>query len=63
MALAFVLIVKAEALLHLASSDVSQLSQLADVGTSDVTVYATYTDSNGDASAGAATITILYKQN
>lgn len=47
----------------LASSDASQLAELADVGTSDVTVYATYTDSNGDASAGAATITILYKQN
>jgi hypothetical protein len=47
----------------LASSDASQLAELADVGTSDVTVYATYTDSNGDAAAGAATITILYKQN
>jgi len=47
----------------LASSDASQLAELADVGTSDVTVYATYTDSNSDASAGAATITILYKQN
>lgn len=47
----------------LASSDVSQLAELDDVGTSDVTIYATYTDANSDASAGSARITVVYKQN
>ena len=34
-----------------------------DVGTSDVTLTATYTAGNGDGTTGVATVTILYIQN
>ena len=44
------------------SSDASQLAELDDVGTSDVTVYATYTDAGGDSSAGSARVTVVYVQ-
>lgn len=47
----------------LGTSDVSQLANYATVGTSDIDVIATYTDTAGDASAGAARITVLYVQN
>ena len=44
----------------LATSDVSQIGNLIDVGTSDVQVIATYNQSGSAASAGAATATVLY---
>lgn len=44
----------------LGSSDVSQLTEYDDIGDSQVTVIATYTQSVADASAGQARITILY---
>jgi len=44
------------------SSDASQLAELDDVGSSDVTVYATYTDAGGDASTGSARVTVVYVQ-
>ena len=47
----------------LATSDVSQITNLVDVGTSDVQVIATYNQSGSAASAGAATATVLYLQN
>ena len=47
----------------LATSDVSQITNLVDVGTSDVQVVATYNQSGSAASAGAATATVLYLQN
>ena len=47
----------------LATSDVSQITNLIDVGTSDVQVIATYNQSGSAASAGAATATVLYLQN
>jgi len=47
----------------LATSDVSQIGNLIDIGTSDVTVVATYNQSGSAASAGAATATVLYLQN
>ena len=34
-----------------------------DVGTSDVTLTATYTAGNGNGTTGVATVTILYIQN
>ena len=47
----------------LATSDVSQITNLVDIGTSDVRVVATYIQSGSAASAGAATATVLYLQN
>tara|TARA_R100000900_G_scaffold18854_1_gene15637 strand:- start:332 stop:796 length:465 start_codon:yes stop_codon:yes gene_type:complete len=47
----------------LATSDVSQITNLVDIGTSDVQVVATYNQSGSAASAGAATATVLYLQN
>ena len=47
----------------LATSDVSQIGNLVDIGTSDVTVTATYNQTGTVASAGAATATVLYLQN
>ena len=47
----------------LATSDVSQIPNLIDIGTSDVTVVATYNQTGTAASAGAATVTVLYLQN
>ena len=47
----------------LATSDVSQIGNLIDIGTSDVTVVATYNQSGSAATAGAATATVLYLQN
>jgi len=44
------------------SSDASQLAELDDVGTSDVTIYATYSDANTDATAGSARVTVVYVQ-
>ena len=47
----------------LATSDVSQIGNLIDIGTSDITVTATYNQSGSAATAGAATATVLYLQN
>ena len=47
----------------LATSDVSQIGNLIDIGTSDITVTATYNQSGTVAAAGAATVTVLYLQN
>jgi len=47
----------------LATSDVSQIGNLIDIGTSDVTVTATYNQTGGAATAGACTVTVLYLQN
>jgi len=47
----------------LATSDVSQISNLIDIGTSDVAITTTYNQSGSAASAGAATVTVLYLQN
>ena len=47
----------------LATSDVSQIGNLIDIGTSDVDVTVTYNQSGSAASAGAATVTVLYIQN
>jgi hypothetical protein len=47
----------------LATSDVSQIGNLIDIGTSDVDVTVTYNQSGTAATAGAATVTVLYLQN
>ena len=47
----------------LATSDVSQIGNLVDIGTSDITVTATYNQSGTAATTGAATATVLYLQN
>lgn len=47
----------------LATSDVSQIGNLVDIGTSDVDVTVTYNQSGTAATAGAATVTVLYLQN
>ena len=47
----------------LATSDLSQIGNLIDIGTSDIQVVATYNQSGSAASAGAATATVLYLQN
>ena len=47
----------------LATSDVSQIGNLVDIGASDITVTATYNQTGTVASAGAATATVLYLQN
>tara|TARA_Y100000004_G_scaffold193504_1_gene256206 strand:+ start:88 stop:531 length:444 start_codon:yes stop_codon:yes gene_type:complete len=47
----------------LATSDVSQIGNLIDIGTSDVDVTVTYNQSGTAATAGAATVTVLYIQN
>jgi hypothetical protein len=47
----------------LATSDVSQIGNLIDIGTSDVTVTATYNQTGTVATAGACTVTVLYLQN
>lgn len=47
----------------LATSDVSQIGNLIDIGTSDVAVTTTYNQSGSAATAGAATVTVLYIQN
>ena len=47
----------------LATSDVSQIPNLIDVGAADVNVVATYNQTGSAATAGAATITVLYIQN
>ena len=47
----------------LATSDVSQITNLIDIGASDVNVVATYNQTGSAADAGAATITVLYVQN
>ena len=46
----------------LATSDVSQITNLTDVGTSDVQVVATYNQTGTAATAGAATATVVYVQ-
>ena len=47
----------------LATSDISQVGNLIDIGTSDVTVTATYNQTGTVATAGACTVTVLYLQN
>ena len=47
----------------LATSDVSQIGNLIDIGTSDVDITATYNQTGTAATAGAATVTVLYLQN
>ncbi len=47
----------------LATSDTSQIPNLVDIGTSDVSVTTTYNQTGSAASAGAATVTVLYIQN
>ena len=47
----------------LATSDVSQIGNLIDIGTSDITVTATYNQSGTAATTVAATVTVLYLQN
>ena len=47
----------------LATSDVSQIGNLIDIGTSDVTVTATYNQTGTVATTGACTVTVLYLQN
>ena len=47
----------------LATSDVSQIPNLIDIGTSDVNVVVTYNQTGTAATAGAATVTVLYLQN
>jgi hypothetical protein len=44
----------------LGSSDVSQIVNYVDVGASDVSLTVTYNQSGGAATAGAATVTVLY---
>ena len=44
----------------LATSDISQVGNLIDIGTSDVTVTATYNQTGTVAAAGACTVTVLY---
>jgi hypothetical protein len=43
--------------------DVSQIGNLIDVGASDVNIVVTYNQSGTAATAGAATVTVLYVQN
>lgn len=47
----------------LATSDVSQIGNLVDIGTSDVDVTVTYNQTGTAATAGAATVTVLYLQD
>jgi len=47
----------------LATSDVSQIGNLVDIGTADVDVTVTYNQTGTAATAGAATVTVLYLQN
>ena len=47
----------------LATSDVSQIGNLIDIGTSDVDITVTYNQTGTAATAGAATVTVLYLQN
>jgi len=47
----------------LATSDVSQIGNLIDIGSTDVDVTVTYNQTGTAASAGAATVTVLYLQN
>ena len=47
----------------LATSDVSQITNLIDIGASDVQVVATYNQTGTAATAGAATVTVVYVQN
>jgi len=47
----------------LATSDISQVGNLIDIGTSDITVTATYNQTGTVATAGACTVTVLYLQN
>lgn len=47
----------------LATSDVSQIGNLIDIGSSDVDVTVTYNQTGTVATAGAATVTVLYLQN
>ena len=47
----------------LATSDVSQIPNLIDIGASDVDVTVTYNQTGTAATAGAATVTVLYLQN
>jgi len=47
----------------LATSDVSQIGNLIDIGSSDVDVTVTYNQTGTAATAGAATVTVLYLQN
>jgi len=47
----------------LASSDVSQLTNLVDIGTSDVALTATYNQTGSAATAGVAQVTVLYVPN
>ena len=47
----------------LATSDVSQIPNLIDIGSTDVQVVATYNQTGSAATEGAATITVLYLQN
>jgi hypothetical protein len=47
----------------LATSDVSQIGNLIDIGTTDVDVTVTYNQTGTAATAGAATVTVLYLQN
>lgn len=44
----------------LGSSDASQLANYDDIGDSQITIQATYTDANSDAAAGSARITVVY---
>lgn len=46
----------------LASSDVSQIGNMVDIGTSDVGVVVTYVQSGTAATAGAAVVTVKYLQ-
>lgn len=47
----------------LATSDVSQIGNLIDIGTADVDVTVTYNQTGTAATDGAATVTVLYLQN
>ena len=47
----------------LATSDVSQIGNLVDIGASDVDVTVTYNQTGTAATAGAATVTVLYLQD
>lgn len=47
----------------LGSSDVSQLPNYDDIGTSDVSITVTYNQTGGAATAGQAIVTVLYLQN
>jgi hypothetical protein len=47
----------------LATSDVSQIGNLIDIGSTDVDVTVTYNQTGTAATAGAATVTVLYLQN